>query len=423
MRRARDLRSAASEEAARAQAAVLGSVPRSRSRPGLDRQAGCSARSPRTRSPKRWRHRRASRSTTRRSGSRSRSSRLAPSRFRSTSYRRRVSAGRGGGHCGRLSPAQQGPRHTRPSPFEGDQRDPSSPQGGSSPHPQLATRGPPPVHRRRLTGITRGFVVRIPRFRVFRPTAGPVRVMGTMVQALDDTRPRPIRPDRDAPGPPAQPRGRGVGPRRDAPVQRRDRGRHRDLRRRGLLQAGPRAHLRGDHRPLRAGRADRRGHGARRADPIGPHRIGWGPGRPRLAPGQHAVDRECGALRPHRRGARPAPPHDRSGRRNRRHRLQRPRGRGGRGRRDGSEGLQRRPTTHYREHQVPPRRAVAEPRPDRGAVARARRGHRRRHRLHRPGRHPGRAPALHPHDRRRPPRRRQDQPGPRYPRPRRDRAA
>ena len=136
-----------------------------------------------------------------------------------------------------------------------------------------------------------------------------------------------------------------------------------------LLQAGPRAHLRGDPGPHGARRGDRRGDGDRRAQALRCARAGGGPVDLHLAAGQHAVDRQRPALRRDRRGARVAAQADRCGRGDRRHRLLGARGREGSGRRGRADGLQRGRAPDGRHDAAAARAAGGRPRPHRGARA------------------------------------------------------
>ncbi len=143
--------------------------------------------------------------------------------------------------------------------------------------------------------------------------------------------------------PPAQSRGRGVGPRGHAPVPGRHRLGHGDLQARGLLQVVPRPHLRGHHLPVQPRGAGRLGDRDRGAPPPGAardHRRSLGV---RLPPGQHALDRQRRVLRQDRRGAGPAAPAGVGGGGDHRARLQPSRGRL-RGARPGREpGVRSRP--------------------------------------------------------------------------------
>ena len=144
-------------------------------------------------------------------------------------------------------------------------------------------------------------------------------------------------------------------------------GAHRGRRRRGrlvrLLQARPRARLRRDPHALRHRPAGRRRHRGRRAAPGGSPRgdrraLGAGPD-PVRHPGHH----QRRALRPHRRGVRPAPPAHRRRRRDRRARLLGARGRaeGARPGRVARVRGQRAPRHRHDEAPVEP--PVGEPRP------------------------------------------------------------
>ena len=110
----------------------------------------------------------------------------------------------------------------------------------------------------------------------------------------------------------------------------------------------------------------------------------------------------AGALRPDRRGTRPAPASGRRGGRDHRARLQRPRGSVGRARPGGEPGVRRGPAPGGRFDDPVARIARSGSRPSRTALRPGRLDHRAGHRLRRSRRAALRAPALQP-DRRRGP--------------------
>ena len=134
-----------------------------------------------------------------------------------------------------------------------------------------------------------------------------------------------------------------------------------------------------------------------------------------FAAGQHAVDRQRTPLRRDRRGARAAAQAHRRGRGHRRHRLLGARGRQGGGRRGGADGLQRRRAPHGRHHAAAARAAGRGAGPHRGAGPARLGDHRRGDRLPRAGQDPARLPAVVAQHRGRPPRHGEDELRPRRP--------
>ncbi len=270
---------------------------------------------------------------------------------------------------------------------------------------------------------------RVSHRRVGLPTASSLlrspapdrQSRGTVVQAFDDTRPHPLRAARYRSVGPAsrpttsRPRSRCSAPCCSPTTPRRSPSR---LRRRRLLQAGPRAHLRGHPGPHGAGRGDRRGDRHRRAQALRAARAVGDPSifislqanTPSIANARHyAADR---------RGARAAAPAHRGGRRDRRHRLlasprtsRRPSTRP-------SSGLQRRASAGRPTRCGRCTSCSAGARPDRGARPAAVPHHRGGDRLPRARPDPARPAALVAHHRRRPSRHGEDElrardPGPR----------
>ncbi len=216
-----------------------------------------------------------------------------------------------------------------------------------------------------------------------------------MAQALEEVRVQPSA-GRRRPCPAAQPRRRGVAARRHAAVARRHGIGDRILQRRGLLQAGPRPHLRGHHLALHPGGAGRPGDGGRRVAPVRSARRGGRSVGADLVAGQHAVDGQCVLLRPDRRGTRAVATTGHRGRRDRRARVQRPRGceRSGRPRRD--DDLRGGATADGRHDGAAARPVGPEPRPSRGAGGAGGDDHRCAHRLSRSRRPVGGAPGGEP---------------------------
>ena len=186
-----------------------------------------------------------------------------------------------------------------------------------------------------------------------RPLAGRGRRVSTSCTGPSgplESRRGPARPGlADRPGPPAEPRCRGIGSRGHDALPRRDRGGQRDPRRRGLLPREPQQDLPGCARTVCPGRARRRHHTRRRA------RAAWrarGRGRSEPRPRARrarARQRERGPLRADRpRDGDPARPDPRR-RRGREARLGAPRRAGGPRRPRGADRV----------------RALAEPRLDR----------------------------------------------------------
>ena len=222
-----------------------------------------------------------------------------------------------------------------------------------------------------------------------------------------------LPPLRGRTGPSPQPPGRGVAARGDAAVEGRHRHRVRGPRRRGLLQAGPRPHLRGHHLAVGRRRARRPGHRGRGAAPRRPARRRRRPGHARHPPGQHPGHLQRRPLRPHHRGARPAAAPHRRRRRDRRDELRPARGRHQDRRPGRVAGVRGRPAPRHRHHGADPRPARRQPRPARVALRQGRRHHRHAHRLPRPRRAALGPAAQRPLRARRPPLDGQDRPRPR----------